>query len=137
MAVNDVPSPSAAIATSSPQVDASTSSGLMRAKAGASGGMKGATLLSTHNATNTSANTGTGTWATVVATVRRANIQPTARTTGSISSTRNSLTTTAVLPVASDTAYPAPTTCATSWMVAPSITPVVRGSKPSAMQTSG
>src|SRR5882757_3956393 len=137
IAVSDVASPSAEMAISSPQFDASISGVLTLANTGATVGKAGAMLLSTQRPTKTSANTGTGMRAAAVATVRRANHQPMTRTSGSISRTRNNLTTTAVLPTASETAYPAPTTCATSWMVAPSRTPVDCGSNPSATHSSG
>ena len=44
---------------------------------------------------------------------------------------------TAVFPAVSDTEYPAPTTWATSWIVAPSIIPVICASKPSQVQNGG
>src|SRR5262245_14511905 len=137
MAVGEVPSPSAAMAIRRPQVEASTNGALIAAKVGATRGNAAAALLSTQNATKANANTGTGILVAAFATLRRANSQPMQSTIGNISSTRNSFTITAAFPAVSDTAYPAPTTCATSWMVAPSITPVVCWSNPSAMQASG
>src|SRR4051794_35725994 len=136
MAVNDVPSPSAEIAVKRAQGDASIKGALTLANIEAKPGNAGATLFNTHSATKTRANMGIGILP-AVATARRANNQPITSTNGSIKKTRNSFTTTAVLPAVSETAYPAPTTCATSWIVAPSMTPVVCGSNPSRTQTSG
>src|SRR5262245_44250530 len=90
-----------------------------------------------HSTRKTIANTGTGTCASPCRTPRRVKYQPTPSTTGSSRNTRNNLTITAVLPTGSDTAYPAPTTWATSCMVAPSITPVVCASKPVKVQSEG
>src|SRR6266699_3474727 len=112
MAVNDVPSPSAEIAINRPQVDASINGALIQASMRATVGNGAAILLSAHRDTNTSAKTGIAILVAAVATARRANSQPMTR--GNIRRTRNSLTITAVLPAVSDTAYPAPTTCATS-----------------------
>src|SRR5262249_24699034 len=137
MAVGEVPSPSAAIAIRSPQVDASTRGALIVAKADMAAGKAAAALLSRQNPTKANAKTGTGIFAAALATLRRANSQPMQSTVGSIRKTRNNLTITAVLPAVSDAAYPAPTTCATSWMVAPNITPVVCWSNPSAMHARG
>ncbi|MNM95961.1 hypothetical protein D3C81_1084240 [compost metagenome] len=47
--------------------------------------------------------------------------------TGRSMATRISLTTVAVSPVSVDMPYPAPTTWATSWMVAPRNTPAICG----------
>src|SRR5215475_4952575 len=96
-----------------------------------------AMLLSTHNATKTIAKSGIGILAADVATARLANSQPMASTRGNIRKTRNNLTITAVLPAVSDTAYPALTTCATSWIVAPSMMPAVCASNPSQTQSRG
>src|SRR6266567_4179902 len=89
---------------SSPAVEASISGALISAKAGATLLIEIAMLLSTHSATNTSAKTGNGMRAASLATERRANMKPMTRTTGNRRKTRNSLTTTAVLPTVSDTA---------------------------------
>src|SRR5262249_5794614 len=115
MAVGDVPRPSAAIAIRSPQVEASIRGALIVAKAGTRAGKAVATLLSTQTPTKGNARTGTGIFGAALATPRRANNQPMQSTVGNIRKTRNSLTITAVLPAVSDAAYPAPTTCATSW----------------------
>src|ERR1700738_1627755 len=104
MAVSDVPRPRAEMAISKPQVDASMRGALICANIGAMAGNAAAILLSPHSATKTSAKTGIGMGVAVVAMVRRANVQPMTRTTGNIKKTRNSLTTTAVLPAVSDTA---------------------------------
>src|SRR5262245_23708670 len=114
MALTDVPRPSAEMAIKRPQVDTSINGALIRANTGVTAGKAAAMLLRTQRPTKTSAKTGIGILAAAVVTVRRANNQPTTRTSGNIRKTRNSLTMTAVLPVGSDTAYPAPTTCATS-----------------------
>src|ERR1700694_538212 len=108
MAVSDVPSPSAEMAISRPQVDASMRGALIWANIGPMVGNAAAILLSPHRATKTSAKTGTGILVAVFEMARRANIQPMMRTVGNIRKTRNSLTMTAVLPAVSDTAYPAP-----------------------------
>src|SRR4030095_9869209 len=94
-------------------------------------------LVSWHRPTNTTAKSGIGTLAAVLPPARLANNQPIASTTGNIRKTRNNLTITAVLPAVSDTAYPDPTTCATSWIVAPSMTPAVCASNPNQLQMSG
>src|SRR5262245_24955471 len=135
--VSEVPRPNAEIAINSPHVDASINGGLIQARIDASAGNESALLLSAHRATNTTAKSGIGTLAAVLAMARLANNQPIASTTGNIRKTRNNLTITAVLPAVSDTAYPAPTTCATSWIVAPSITPAVCASNSSHTQMSG
>src|SRR5262249_29985698 len=112
MAVSEVPSPSAEIAIKSPHVEASINGALINANVGARVGAT--TLLSPHSATKTIAKIGIGMLTADVATARRANNQPITSTSGNIRKTRNSLTITAVLPAVSDTAYPAPTTWATS-----------------------
>ena len=99
--LNDVPSPSADIASNNPHVDASINGALIHASIRANGGNAGAMLLRTHKATKTIAKTGIGTLAAVVVTLRRAKNQPIARTSGSMRNTRNSLTMTAVLPAVS------------------------------------
>src|SRR6266700_1971883 len=137
MAVNDVPSPSAEIAINRTQVDASINGALIQASMRATVGNGAAILLSAHRATNTSAKTGIGILVAAVATARRANSQPMTRTRGNIRRTRNSVTMTAELPAVSDTAYPALTTSATSWMVAPTMTAVVCGANSSQTQMSG
>src|SRR6516225_1230714 len=137
MALSEVPSPSAEIAIKSPHVEASINGALINANVGARVGKAATTLLSPHSATKTIAKIGIGMLTADVATARRANNQPITSTSGNIRKTRNSLTITAVLPAVSDTAYPAPTTWATSWMVAPSIMPALWASNPSQMQTSG
>src|ERR1700716_2546054 len=103
MAVRDAPSPRAEMAINKPQVDASMRGAFICANIGATAGNVAARLLSPQRATKTSAKTGIGILVAVVATARRANVQPITRTTGSIRKTRNSLTTTAVLPAVSDT----------------------------------
>ncbi|MNF95386.1 hypothetical protein D3C84_781340 [compost metagenome] len=57
--------------------------------------------------------------------------------TGSSMAMRISFTTVAVSPMSCDMLYPAPTTCATSWMVAPRNTPACSGSRPSARAITG
>ncbi len=52
-------------------------------------------------------------------------------TTGASVVTRMSLTSVAVSPASGDTEKPAPTTCATSWIVPPKKIPVARASSPS------
>src|SRR5882762_6739463 len=104
IAGSEVPRPKALIAISSPQVEASISGALISANAGATLPIEIAMLLMTHSATNTSAKTGNGMRAASLATERRANMKPMTRTTGNRRKTRNSFTTTAVLPTVSDTA---------------------------------
>src|SRR5512133_2947091 len=106
MAVRDVPSPSAEIAISKPQLDISIKGPLTCANIEAVLGNADATLFSTQRATKTRANIGIGILP-AVATARRANNHPTTSTRGNIRNTRNSLTMTAVFPAVSETAYPA------------------------------
>src|SRR3954451_349349 len=107
MAVKDVPSPSAEIAISRPQVDASIKGALTWANIEAKPGNAGATLFSTHRATKTRAYMGIGILP-AVAVARRAKTQPIISTAGSIKNTWNPLTITATLPAVSAVAYPAP-----------------------------
>src|SRR3982075_2861623 len=79
MAVKDVPSPSAEIAISKPQLDASIKGPLTCANIEAVLGNADATLFSTHRATKTRANIGIGILP-AAATARRANNQPTTST---------------------------------------------------------
>ena len=58
-------------------------------------------------------------------------------TTGASIDTRISLTTVAVSPTSGPIEKPAPTTCATSWMVAPRNTPDSSAVNPKADETSG
>src|SRR5882757_10769663 len=104
IAGSDVPSPSAAIAINSPQVDASIKGALICAKTGATATHEGAMLFSTQSATKTSAKVGNGIRAASLVTDRRANDHPITSTTGNSRKTRNSFTMTAVLPVGSETA---------------------------------
>src|SRR5262249_16245617 len=82
MQATEGPSPSAEIATSRPQLDASTRGALIRVNISVRLGTPVATLLRRHRATKTTAKTGIGTFAAVAATVRRENDHPTVSTRG-------------------------------------------------------
>ena len=69
-----------------------------------SAGNSGMTLFTAHRIRNTMPNTGTGTRASPWRRPWRVKYQPTASTAGNSRKTRNSFTTTAVLPTVSDTA---------------------------------
>src|SRR5260370_33028297 len=104
--LNDVPSPSADIASNNPQVDASINGALIHASIWANGGIAGAMLFRTHRATKTIAKTGIGILAAAGRTFRCASNQPIAKTTRSQTKTANSMTTTAELPADSNTQEP-------------------------------
>ncbi len=58
-------------------------------------------------------------------------------TTGTSNDTLNSLVIVAMSPDSGETAYPAPTTCATSWIVPPRKIPANLSSKPKTLTTMG
>jgi hypothetical protein len=60
-----------------------------------------------------------------------------ASTTGTRSATRSNLVTVAASPAVGEMVKPAPTTCATSWIVAPRNIPAVRPSNPRALAMIG
>jgi len=97
----------------------------------------GAMLLMTTKSAKIAANHGTSGGLSAASTVADRVAMPTQRMTGSSMTTRDSFTMVATFPASGENAKPAPTTCATSWMVAPMKMPAWALSKPASRAIAG